>query len=346
MLTRLAARSFVAVLCLAASSCVINGGGRHGNVTFRWTFGNQVTGCASAPGVSQVLVQIPGQSLANGGVFACTDSGGVDGIQLLDFAPGEYTYTVSGEDSGGTVLFQATGAFTVDGSVTVPVVLMPGTGTPGGLLLTWTFPPTSASGGQPATCAQTPGPVSTVQVSIDSSPAQPVLCGTGQTSPGATFISLAPGTHSIDLAAQDANGFYYYRTISSFTVAPGAYTSQQYSLGPVSGGGLALKWTFSSNATQRTCADAGITQVNVNLRLQGSGTWLLGSGLVVPCVNAGAQGMTFQLDTPGSYEAFFQALGTAGVLYKSAVVPITTPVTSGVFPLLGATSQAVLLTYP
>ncbi len=69
-----------------ASSCVVTPGG---DVTFEWTFSG--ANCASTGGLASVQVAIPGQTLANAGLYPC-DSAGTDGIQLLDIAAGTYSF--------------------------------------------------------------------------------------------------------------------------------------------------------------------------------------------------------------------------------------------------------------
>jgi hypothetical protein len=127
-------RCLAAGALLSATSCAfVLGGQNAGDVVFTWTFGDQLTGCAQAPCVAQVVVEIPGQVLQNSGVYACTSSGGADGVQLTSFEGGDYSYTLTAEDAQGTALYQASGTFVVDGDVTVPVILAPTDATTGGV---------------------------------------------------------------------------------------------------------------------------------------------------------------------------------------------------------------------
>jgi hypothetical protein len=348
MTSRPAARLLSAALLLALSGCVfILPSGTKGDVVFTWTFGDAVTGCALVPGVVSVLVEIPGQALANGGVYACTDSSRVDGVRLTDFFAGDYEFTITARDSLGNPLYRRSGTFIVDGTVTVPVQLLAVPGAQGGAYLTWTFPATGASGGQPATCAQLPGPVVAVQVSIDGATPQEFGCAAGQTSPGVRVDGLAQGSHTIDVSARDANGFFYFRKTSSFTVAPGSWGAQHFSLDWLAGS-VALKWSFSNGGAQ-TCSQAGVTTVIVNLRQAGTATWLYGdAGYSQPCLNGGVQGTLFPYLYGGTYEVFFQAQGSAGLYTSSKPLQAlpTVAVTAGVFPVLDGASRVIPLAYP
>ncbi len=337
----------LAAMFLLLSGCVIaggGGGGSRGDVTFLWSFNS--ASCAAVPDVTQVTITIPGQTLANGGVYAC-DSGGTDGITLLNFGPGTYSYTIDGRNNGGTSLYSTTGSFVVNGNVTVHTNLGPNGNAPGSIYLTWTFPPSSVSGSLPATCAQTSGPIAAVAVSIDGAASNDLACTDGQTTPGVLIQNLAAGTHSIKLDARDSNGFYYYQKVSSFTVGAGQTSQQQFSFDWYAGS-LAIRWNFANNATQLTCAQAGVTgMVYLNLR-DSQGNFLYGqSGTPVPCLASGVQGTVFPYLPPGTYQFFAQAYGTGNVLYQtSTVAPPTVTVTSGQFPLIDGSTQVVLLTYP
>jgi hypothetical protein len=348
MTARTAARLPTAALLLALSGCVfVLPSGTKGDVVFTWTFGDAITGCALVPGVVDVLVEIPGQALQNGGVFPCTDVSRMDGVRLTDFFAGDYDYTITARDGSRNPLYRRSGTFIVDGTVSVPVQLLPVLGAQGGAYLTWTFPATGASAGQPATCAQLPGPIEKIQVKIDDATPQEFTCAAGQTSPGLRVDGLAAGSHTIDLSARDASGFFYFRKISSFTVAPGSWGAQHFSLDWLAGS-LAVKWTFSNGAPQ-SCSQAGLTEVNVNLRLAGTTTWLYGdAGFIQPCFNGGVQGTVFPYLYGGTYEVFFQAQGSAGLYTSSKPLQAlpTVAVTAGVFPVLDGASRVIPLTYP
>jgi hypothetical protein len=349
MISRPAARLATAALLLALSGCVfILPSGTKGDVVFTWTFGDAVTRCALVPGVASILVEIPGQTLENGGVYGCTDASQVDGVRLRDFFAGDYEFTITARDSLGQPLYRRSGTFIVDGPVTVPVELLAVAGAQGGAYLTWSFPATGASGGQPATCAQLPGPVTAVQVSIDSGNPQEFSCAAGQTSPGVRVDGLLGGSHTIDLSARDASGFFYFRKTVTFTVAPGAWGAQHFGLDWLAGS-LAVKWGFSSGGTSQTCAQAGVTKVLVNLRVAGTATWLYGTaGFEQVCLNGGVQGTLFPYLYGGTYEVFFQAQGASG-LYTSPQAPQALPtvtVTAGVFPVLDVNAHLIPLTLP
>ena len=90
-----------------------------GDVSLFWQFPDGT--CATLPQIAGIQVNIPGQTLPNGGTFAC-DVGGVDGIQLDGFAGGTYSYSVNAVDVSGNVLYEAQGQFTVNGDTQVDVV--------------------------------------------------------------------------------------------------------------------------------------------------------------------------------------------------------------------------------
>lgn len=329
----------VALLMMSASGCVCvtgGGGGSRGNVTFTWTF--QGRQCFEVPDVTTVAIQIPGQTLQNDGRYPCT-SAGTAGITLLNFRAGTYSYTIQGLNSANTVIYSSQGTFTIDGNVTEAVDLTPTGNAKGSIFVTWTFPT-----GTTVTCAN----LQAVQISIDGAqPGQEVACTAGTTSPGVEIQNLAPGQHSIDLAARDANGFFYYRKVSSFVVIAGGSTSQQYQL-DWAVGSLALKWTMSNGVTQLNCAQAGISTIRINLR-DSQGNEVYGvNGVDVPCLANALQGTRFPYLYAGNYTVFLQGVGTGSVLYKSNfTTPPQRAVVAGQFPDIdNPTPTEVILMQP
>src|SRR5687767_12200967 len=85
-----------------------------GDVSLAWTFAGLT--CFDVPEVRAVVVTVPGEVLANDGVYPC-QANGVPGIVLRDFYPGHYTFTVEALGYSNERLFIGGGSFTVDGSV-------------------------------------------------------------------------------------------------------------------------------------------------------------------------------------------------------------------------------------
>lgn len=306
-----------------------------GNVIFLWTF--STLSCAQVPGVQSVRIAIPGQTLANGGVYPCS-SGGTDGIQLLNFAGGAYGYTLEGLSSTSAVLYQAAGNFTVNGHVTVNVNLAPSS-TVTSSLVGWTFPPNGAS--STPNCTQ--AGVSDVVMTIDTGAPTSVGCTMGL---GALvrLDNLTPGTHTIVLEARDSNAFVYYRKTASLIAQAGNTFSNLY-LFDWAVGALPVKWSFNNGTTLVSCAQAGVSQVNVNLRDSQNNLLYGTAGVDVPCLSNGLQGTDFTYLNGGQYELFLQAYGTGAVLYRSNFTsPPMVSVVDGQFPVLDATTPATLMT--
>lgn len=335
-----------AVAVMSASGCVcVTGGTSRGDVTFLWSFNGRQ--CALVPDVTQVTIQIPGQTLENGGIYPCVTAG-TAGITLLNFRAGTYSYAIQGRNNAGAVLYEASGSFTVNGNVTVNVDLPPSSTAPGAAQFTWRFPPSSTA--QQPTCGQAEGPIVSVLIRIDGdTQGQEFNCAAGDVranpqATGVVFPNLTVGTHTIDLAARDTNNFYYYRKVSSFVVVAGGTTSNEFTF-DWGVGSLPIKWTFNNGVTQVDCAQAGINTVTVQLRDSGGQDLYPGSGADVPCAMGGVQGTRFPFLYADTYQLFIQAVGTGGVLYRSNfTTPPTAAVTAGQFPLLDVTTQTFVMT--
>jgi hypothetical protein len=101
------------------------------NMVFLWNFAGQ--SCAATPQVAQVRVQVTDTVTPANSVdtkVGC-NTAGTDGIQVQMFVAGTYPFTLTGLDSSGTAIYQASGSVTVDGvtSVNIHVSLAP-TGAP------------------------------------------------------------------------------------------------------------------------------------------------------------------------------------------------------------------------
>jgi hypothetical protein len=338
-----------AVLVLAAavmggSGCILVTGGAGGDATFLWTFNGR--GCAFVPDVTQVTIQIPNQTLQNNGVYSCL-TGGVAGIRLENFRAGTYSYTMQGRNSAGVVLYQASGNFVVNGDVTVNVDLSPAPNAPGAAAIAWRFPPSSLA--QQPSCAQTEGPVAAVLVRIDGDPTgQEFRCVDGDIRgnpaiQGVIFPNLAAGTHTIDLAARDSAGLFYYRKIASFTVLAGSTTSNEFTF-DWGVGSLPVRWTFNNGVTQLDCAQAGIATITIQVRSSQGMDLYPGAGTTVPCNNAGVQGTRFPFLYADTYQLYLQGTGTGGVVYRTNfTAPPTAAVAAGQFPVIDAATQTFVL---
>ncbi|MEW6432039.1 MAG: hypothetical protein AB1730_11080 [Myxococcota bacterium] len=338
------AAAAVAVMSASGCVCVTNGASR-GDVTFLWSFNGRQ--CALVPNVTQVTIQIPGQTLQNGGVYPCVTQG-TAGITLLNFRAGTYSYSIQGRNNAGAVLYEASGSFVVDGNVTVTVDLAPSPNAPGAAAITWRFPPSSAA--QQPTCNQAEGPIVAVLIRVDGDTVgQEFNCADGDIRanpaiPGVIFPNLTVGTHTVDLAARDINNFYYYRKVSTFTVVAGGTTDNEFTF-DWGVGALPMKWTFNNGVTQVDCAQAGITSVTVQLRDSAQNDLYPGAGVQVPCQTGGVQGTRFPFLYPDTYRVYLQATGTGGVLYSTNFnTPPTAAVSAGQFPAIDVSTQTFVMT--
>src|SRR4051812_37301290 len=94
-------RLAVAFLAVASTTgcLVVDTTRASGDVHVSWTF--EGSPCSAVPSVTAVKISIPGETLANGGVYACTTNG-LDGITLTSFAGGFYSFTITGLSSNNT----------------------------------------------------------------------------------------------------------------------------------------------------------------------------------------------------------------------------------------------------
>lgn len=322
----------LALLMLTQAGCIFvpwgggggggGGGGVAGDVTFTWSFDGRT--CAAA-GVSTVAIAIDGESLQNNGVYSClTDN--YPGIQLNNFRPRTYTYSIVGRGYSGEDLYEFAGTFTVNGDVRVTVDLDRVVQSTNVAYLAWTFPPNGASSNP--SCSQ--AGVTTVYVSIDGAAEYSVACTAGWSTTGVQTQVLSVGSHSIDLSAVDSSGYRYYAKRSTLLVQAGTPVLNTYAL-DWAVGGAAVAWTLVDGTVARTCAQAGITQVTVNFQDTTSGALLYGmAGDVQPCT-AGA--VKYDFLTPGRYKVLIEGAGSGGSLYTSNTTlgaPEVT-ITAGVF---------------
>ncbi len=325
---------FIAIAALMSASgciCVTGPSGQRGDITFTWTFEGRT--CMQSQEIAQVVIQIPGQTLQNNGVYGCVN-GGTAGIKLLDFRPGTYNYTISAQNTAGTVIFSATGRVTVNGSVAEIVDLKRTGSATGSAYVAWTLPT-----GTNVTCQY----LASIDITIDGA-AQPMTnaCATGLYNPSVTTLqgvgfALPPGQHTILIDARDQAGLYYYRKAGTFTVNAAETTQQVFTLDWLVGT-MALRWTFSNGLTQLNCAQAGVTEMSVTLRdANGDLTQ------TVPCSFAGLDGYVPYVYS-GTFQVFTAAYGTAGALYRSlSTSPLQVTAQAGVFPQLTTQAPQILM---
>ncbi len=297
------------LLALPLSACVIvpSTPRASGDVTFLWSFDGSST-CPAA--VRDVHISIPGHVLENGGVYPCSQNG-TAGIVLHDFRGGIYSYTIQGRDSNGSVLFSASGSFTIDGSMTERVDLRPTGSGAAYAYLVWTFPPNSVS--QNPTCQQ--AGVDRVLVSIDGAAWQSYPCADGNRAEGTPTPYLAPGNHTIDLSAVNAAGYEYYALRSTLPLSS-TPSVQQYDLNWAVGGAT-VRWTVTTfgGSTTTSCAAAGITTVYVDFQ-DAQGNLVYGNGGdPQPCNNLA---VVYSYLKPGTYRVFLQAYGSGSTFYESS----------------------------
>lgn len=298
-----------------------------GDVTFLWSFEGQ--GCGLVPDVSRVVVDIPGQTLENSGVYSCLTAG-TAGIKLFGFRGGSYPYTVRGQASDGTTLYQATGSFVVDGDVIVNVDLRADPNAPATVSITWAFPPNGATNGRAASCAE--AGVTDLYLAIDNVPVS-VSCQDGNSSPGVAY-RVTPGQHSIEIAggsrtglntAQGPNVFYLYQKTSTLTAMVGNTAQNHYSL-DWSAGSFDVRWSFANNLN---CAQNNVNfidlyitdptsnpEVDVDLlEYPGYQKSVRGGRIVynVPCLSSGSMGIRFPYANGGRHKIDAVARSSTGV---------------------------------
>jgi hypothetical protein len=346
------ARLLATFLCLASLStgCIIvdndgNDGpccttppptGQPGDVTVLWTITNGR--CADAPEVKSIQISIPGETLYNGGVYAC-NTAGVDGIVLHDFAAGNYTYTLKALSYSGEVLYMGSGGFTVNGNVRVNVDL-----TPNGqsyTLISWYFPPNTYSSNP--SCSQ--AGVTSIKASIDDGDWVTLSCEEGMTNGGVPSPYLSAGTHTLQLVAYGydsagRNGMPLYNSQGTFTTTSGAPTSQNFRFYEV--GGISVRWDLWDGYQYRSCAETGLTGMTINLRDKATGALVYGTaGDPQSCTGAP---ILYQFLKPGSYEVYIRGMVGSSVAYTNEASPTTVTVSAFVQKTKADPSTTIVLT--
>lgn len=338
----------LALAVLAASGCIINGGGHHhhspnspGDINVYWTILGQR--CADRAEVSRVKVTIPGEALANDGVYNCTTAG-VDGIQLKNFVGKTYTVTVDALNNQHQVIYTATGNVTVNGTATVRLDLVPPGGNTSYARLFWTLP--GKNGGANLTCAE--AKIAKVNVYLNNAATPQVYdCALGQSSSGAQSPFLAPGTHTIRLEGTDAVGYIYYRRTSQLVTYANNPVDATYSMAWAVGG-TKLSWTLTrkSDGAQVTCATANVSTVYVNFQ-DASGRWQFadaaGKATAGDPQNCTVVVYYYEALPPGEWKVSIQARSGGGVLYKNNHLTDTVTVVAGQFATDATVPRQILV---
>jgi hypothetical protein len=312
------ARLLAAFLCLTAAStgCIIidhdDDGpptGQPGNVTLLWTIVNGR--CADAPQVKSIEISIPGESLHNGGIYACNTEG-VDGMVLHNFRPGTYNYSIKALDYSRRVIYEGSGRFTVNGNVRESIDLTPGGRTYA--LVSWYFPPNSSSSNP--SCLQ--ANVTSMKASIDGGEWLSVECTSGMSSEGVPSPFLEAGAHTISLVAYGRDragrdGMPLYTSEGTFTTVSGRPISASFRFFEV--GGLSLRWELWDGYRYRTCSEAGLTGMTINLRNLSTGELVYGTaGDSQPCTGAP---ILYQHLKPGHYEVYIRGMIGTSIAYSN-----------------------------
>ncbi|QRK04017.1 hypothetical protein JQX13_27450 [Archangium violaceum] len=292
---------------------------RPGDVTFLWTFAPDFR-CSDVPEVKNIHISIPGETLYNGGVYACSTAG-VDGIVLHDFVPGNYSFTIKAYSYTNETLYEGRGTFTVNGDVRVNIDL-----TPNGMsyaYVSWSFPPNTYS--QNPSCSQ--ANVTSVKASIDGGEWVTLNCADGMTNGGVETPWLEDGTHTIDLVAYGRDragrdGMPLYSTQGTFVTSAGSPRSESFRFYEV--GGMSLRWELWDGYDFVNCAEAGLTGMSINLFDKATGKFVYGTvGDPQPCTGAP---VLYQFLKPGSYDVYIRGMKGSTILYTNEDAPTTVTV--------------------
>jgi hypothetical protein len=305
-----------------------------GDITFLWTFGADGR-CVDVPAVKSIKITIPGETLANNGVYACSTAG-VDGITLRDFRGGNYSYTLQAIDAYGKVIYLGSGSVAVNGNKQVRVDLTPDGKTYA--YVSWFFPP-KGSYNRP-TCAQ--ANVTSMKASIDNGEWVSVSCEEGQTGIGIATPYLEPGPHTLRLVAygydtQGRNGMPLYNLQGTLTTQRGEPVSVQFGFFEL--GGMSVRWDMWDGFQYRTCAQTGLTQVVLNLLDLSTNTFVFGeSGAAYAC---GAAPVVNQFLKPSNYRVYLRGYAGSTMTYSNENNP--TDITVRAFEQKTATDTSTAL---
>jgi hypothetical protein len=318
------------LLVSLSSGCVVvsngNGNGNPppppppvaGDVTFHWSMAGYT--CAQTPDVHTIRVQIPGEALANNGLFPCLVNG-YPGIVLHDFAPGGYSFILQGLGGSNEVLYEASGTFTVNGNVDVTVSMA---SVASYAFVSWRLPPTGSSSNP--NCSQ--AGVTYMDVWIDGVEEGRFFCTQGFGSASIPTRYLGIGTHAITLLAVDSTGYPLYRFDGPLVIQANSAVSALYDL-QWAVGGAAVKWQLTNGSVAQTCAQAGVTTVYVNF-LDQDNQWVYpGAGDPQSCTKIA---VPYDYLLPGTYRIYIQAAGMQYDYESNFANPPTVTVQAGSWP--------------
>jgi hypothetical protein len=271
----------------------------------------------------------------------CNNSG-TDGATFVGFPSGSYTASLEARDATNQIRFRASVPVVVNGQdVSVQVKLEPVmSGSPGEVRVKWSFPPLSVA--QRPTCAQ--ATMTRVKVSVNGGAAQEVNCSVGEPSGSGFRISNLSGTVRVALEASDMTGFVYFS--KEERVVPSAMGSTDVTVAlEWAVGSLPVRWEFRESGQAKSCAQVGVTSVYLNLRTSTGQFLYPGAGAEVTCNDAmTGQATVFPYLPPGSFDVFFQAVGSSMRLFKTDQTnPPKVTVRAGEFPMLSAATPVYVL---
>jgi len=283
-----------------------------GDVTFMWTFANVGAGrCADVPDVKSIRITIPGEKLHNGGVYAC-NTAGTDGIVLHDFLPRAYSYTLEAIGYDNRVLYQGSGNFSVNGDTRVNVNLTPQGGPSSFAYISWSFEANTSSSNPD--CNQAGD--THVDVRIDGGDWTRLQCEKGIGTNQVSSPYLTPGSHTIEFVGVRVSSSgetpYYYRK-GELTTQAGSPISVSYKLLAV--GGMSLRWELRDGSSYNTCAQAGVSEIRINMQNVATNEYLYGDeGDVQPCTGAP---ILYRFLRPGDYRVFIRGMNGSRIAYTN-----------------------------
>lgn len=285
-----------------------------GNVDMVWSFSDGQTCASLSAFVDHIRINVNGEQLANGGLFSC-QTAGTQGVQLQNFAPASYTYSIIAENAGGFPLYQATGTFVVNGNVQVVASLnRVSNAQPGNVAVFWTLPNnlTCQSAGIDHMVINIPGE------QLANGGVFP--CQTAGVT-GIQFNNFDPRTYTISIDAVDGSNTPRYHGDGSFTINGDTQVSVALHSTGSSMATLQLRWSFGQAGTSAamTCAQAGVDHVTVTL-----GTF----SLSVLCDVQGVDGADFNNLSAGQYNLQLDGTHNGQVVYSYAQsIAVSAPVT-------------------